>query len=168
MKKKSTNRRIASLADKLCAKQSELLELLNVSRSYLHRISNGERPLNGSVLEKINRLQIAYEKPSAKIPTTEIIGKKFCGRRLGVAQKKIHDMQDKLQHLQATQAAIVYITQLITQLPPRSLEHDWCKLHLRRLKHRLPKNVEEHRALWEAELVGFQAEARFWERKIES
>ena len=166
MKKNSSNRSIASLAEKLCAKPSELLELLNVSRSYLHRISSGERPLNGSVLEKINRLQLTEEKPSAKIPSVETIAKKFCERQSGVAQKKIHDLQDALQQLQATQEAIAYITQLIPQLPTRSLEHDWCKLHLRRLKHRLPKNIGEQRALWEAELEGFQAEARYWERMV--
>ena len=167
MKKKSSNQRVASIAEKLCAKPSELLELLNVSRSYLHRISTGERPLNGSVLEKINRLQLAEVKPSAKISTVESISKKFCERRSGVAQKKIHDLQDALQQLQATQDAIAYISQLIPKLPARSLENDWCKLHLRRLKHRLPKNVEEQRALWKAELVGFQAEARYWERMVE-
>ncbi len=163
MKKKSSNQRVASLAEKLSAKQSELLELLNVSRSYLHRISTGERPLNGSVLEKINRLQLAEVKRSAKISSVESISKKFCERQSGVAQKKIHDLQDALQQLQATQQAIAYITQLIPQLPARSLEHDWCKLHLRRLKHRLPKNVEEQRALLEAELAGLVAEVRYWD-----
>jgi transcriptional regulator with XRE-family HTH domain len=163
MKKKSSNRRIASLAEKLCAKPSELLELLNVSRSYLHRISTGERPLNGSVLEKINRLQLTEVKPSAKIPSVETVAKKFCERKSLVVQKKIHDLQDALQQLQATQEAIAYITQLIPQLPARSLEHDWCKLHLRRLKHRLPKNLGEQRALLEAELAGLVAEVRYWD-----
>jgi hypothetical protein len=167
MKKKLSNRRIASLAEKLCVRQSELLELLNVSRSYLHRISSGERPLNGPVLEKINRLQLSEEKPSAKIPSVETVAKKFCERQSGVAQKKIHDLQDTLQQLQATQDAIAYITQLTPQLPARSLEHDWCKLHLRRLKHRLPKNIGEQRALWEAELAARGAEKRYWEKLVE-
>lgn len=166
MKKKSSNRRIASLAEKLCAKQSELLELLNVSRSYLHRISTGERPLNGSVLEKINRLHIVDEKPPAKIPTTKNIGKKFFERKHGVAQKKIHDLQAALQRLAATQEAIVYVSRLLDQLPSQSLEHDWCKLHLRRLKHRLPKNAEEQRALLEAQLAGLVAEVRYWEKMV--
>jgi transcriptional regulator with XRE-family HTH domain len=163
MKTKSSNRRIASLAEKLCAKQSELLELLNVSRSYLHRISTGERPLNGSVLEKINRLQLADVKPSPKNPSVETVSKKFCEQKSLVAQKKIHDLQDALQQLQTIQESIAYITQLIPQLPARSLEHDWCKLHIRRLKHRLPKNLGEQRSLWEAELAGLMAEVRYWE-----
>jgi hypothetical protein len=167
MKKKSSNSRIASLTEKLCAKPSELMELLNVSRSYLHRISTGERPLNGGVLDKINRLQLTDEKRSAKIPSGEIVGKKFCERRSGVAQKKIYDLQAALQQLQATQEAIAYITQLIPQLPARSLELDWCKLHLRRLKHRLPKNIGEQRALWESELAGLVVEVEYWEKMVE-
>jgi len=35
------------------------------------------------------------------------------------------------------------------------------------LKHRLPKNLGEQRALWEAELAGLVAEKRYWERMIE-
>ena len=167
MRKKSSNRRIASLAEKLCAKQSEILELLNVSRSYLHRISTGERPLNGSVLEKINRLQLIDENPTAKISAVKTISKKFYERKSLVTQKKLQDLQDELQELHATQEAIAYITQLIPQLPARSLEHDWCRLHLRRLKHRLPKNLGEQRALWEAELAGLVAELRYWERMVE-
>jgi len=163
MKKKSSNSRIASLAEKLCAKQSELLELLNVSRSYLHRISTGERSLNGPVLEKINRLQLTNDKPSAKSSSVETVGKKFCEQQSGVAQKKIHDLQDALQQLQATQEAMAYTARLIEKLPPESIEYDWCKLHQRRLSHRLPDRLEEQRAFWEAQLAGLMAEVRYWE-----
>ena len=166
MKKKSSNRPIATLAEKLCAKPAELLELLDVSRSYLHRISTGERPLNGRVLEKITRLQLIDTKTSTKIPSGKPISKKFCERKSGVAQKKLNDLQDALQHLQATQEAIAYTALLIKKLPPQSIEYDWCKLHQRRLLQRLPKQPEEQQAEWEAQLAGLMAEKSYWEKRM--
>jgi hypothetical protein len=166
MKKKSSNRPIATLAEKLCAKPTELLELLDVSRSYLHRISTGERPLNGRVLEKITRLQLIDTKTSTKIPSGKPISKKFCERKSGVAQKKLNDLQDALQHLQATQEAIAYTALLIKKLPPQSIEYDWCKLHQRRLLQRLPKQPEEQQAAWEAQLAGLMAEKSYWEKRM--
>jgi hypothetical protein len=167
MKKKLSNRPVVALAERLCAKPSELLELLDLSRSYLHRISTGERPLNGRVLEKITRLQLKDTKTSTKIPSAKPISKKFCEQKSGVAQKKMNDLQDALQNLHATQEAMAYIGRLIDKLPPQSLEYDWCKMHQRRLSHRLPKQTEEQRAEWEAQLAGLIAEKSYWEKRIQ-
>jgi hypothetical protein len=76
----------------------------------------------------------------------------------------MYDLNDALEQLKAAHAAIDYVTQLLDKLPASSLEHDWCKLHLRRLKHRLPKQPAEQRAIWEAQLAGLAAEQRYWER----
>jgi hypothetical protein len=58
---------------------------------------------------------------------------------------------------------MAYTARLIEKLPPESIEYDWCKLHQRRLSHRLPDRPEEQRAFWEAQLAGLMAEVRYWE-----
>jgi hypothetical protein len=165
MKKPTSQRFVPQLAAKLAAKPSELTELLGVSRNYLHKLSTGQRPLTGRVLETLIRFEqhTSSKKPNA-IPTQEI-PKTNCLRRVSVIQKKINDLMQELDALRQTEEALGYVTHLRHQLVAKSLEHDWCVLHLRRLKHRLPKQPELQRAEWEAKLSGLHAEKKYWEKK---
>ncbi len=53
MKKMLSQRFIPQLAMKLAEKPSEMIELFGVSRNYLHKLSTGQRPLTGKLLEKV-------------------------------------------------------------------------------------------------------------------
>ncbi len=165
MKKTVSPRFVPQLAMKLAAKPSELTELLGVSRNYLHKLSTGQRPLTGRVLETL--IQFEQYTPSKKphaIPKQEV-PKNNCLRRVSVIQKKINDLMQELDTLRQTEAALEYVTHLRNQFVAKSLEHDWCTLHLRRLKQRLPKQPDLQRAEWEAKLAGLHAEKKFWEKK---
>ena len=165
MKKPTSHRFVPQLAVKLAAKPSELTELLGVSRNYLHKLSNGQRPLTGRVLETLTQFEqhTSSKKPHA-IPTQEI-SKTNCLRRVSVIQKKINDLMQELDSLRQTEEALEYVTHLRNQFVAKSLEHDWCTLHLRRLKQRLPKQPDLKCAEWEAKLAGLHAEKKYWEKK---
>ena len=79
--------------------------------------------------------------------------------------KKINDLQSALSRLKQTEEALVYVSYLSHQFESKSIEHDWCTLHVRRLKHRLPKDPDLQRAEWEAKLAGLLGERKYWERK---
>jgi hypothetical protein len=53
MKKIPSQRFIPQLALKLAAKPSDMVELFGVSRNYLFKLSTGQRPLTGRMLEKV-------------------------------------------------------------------------------------------------------------------
>ncbi len=165
MKKITSRNRLAQLALQLGAKQYELSELLEISRTMIHYIAKGERPLTGRVLEKMELFRIDVHSSNLKRPKPNGIGRTECSRKASVADKKINDVRDELQFLKETEDAIYNISWLLEKFPSRSKEHDWCKLHLRRLKHRLPKNPDMQRAEWEAKLAGLEAEKKYWEKK---
>ena len=153
------------LAAQIGAKQSELIELLGVSRSMYHKVSTGERPITRRVLEKMELFRLDGHTSEKKRPTTNEISSGDCSRKASIADKKINDVRDELQFLKETEDAIYNVSRLLEKFTARSKEHDWCKLHLRRLKHRLPKNSDVQRAEWEAKLAGLEAEKKYWEKK---
>ena len=172
MKKIPSQRFLQQLATKLAAKPSEMLELFGVSRSYLYKLSLGERPLTGQMLEKAAAFAMKESALKSKAPSAAhknlqasgTISKADCARNAARVWKKIKDLQLAMQHLQKTEEAIEYVSQMCDQFEPKSKEHDWCVLHLRRLKHRMPKNPELQRTEWEAKLAGLEAEKKYWEK----
>ena len=165
MKKITSRNRLAQLALQLGAKQYELSELLEISRTMLHYIAKGERPITGRVLEKMELFRLDGHTSEKKRPTTNEISSGDCSCKASIADKKINDVRDELQFLKETEDAIYNVSRLLEKFTARSKEHDWCKLHLRRLKHRLPKNPAMQRAEWEAKLAGLEAEKKYWEKK---
>jgi hypothetical protein len=165
MKKGKSRNPINQLASLVGAKQSELIELLGVSRSMYYMVSRGERPLTGRVLEKMELFRIDVHSSNQKRSEPNGIGRTECSRKASIADKKINDVRDELQFLRETEDAIYNVSLLLEKFSVRSKEHDWCKLHLRRLKHRLPKNPAMQRAEWEAKLTGLEAEKKYWEKK---
>lgn len=165
MKKITSRNRLAQLALQLGAKQYELSELLEISRTMLHYIAKGERPNTGRVLEKMELFHVDAIASEKKRPTPNEISREECSRKASIADKKINDVRDELQFLKETEVAIYNVSQLLEKFTARSKEHEWCKLHLRRLKHRLPKNPDMQRAEWEAKLAGLETEKKYWEKK---
>ena len=165
MKRIPSRNRLAQLARQLGAKQYELSELLEISRTMLHYIAKGERPITGRVLEKMELFRLDGHTSEKKRTTNNQISRGDCSRKASIADKKINDVRDELQFLKETDDAIYNVSRLLEKFTARSKDHDWCKLHLRRLKHRLPKNPDMQRAEWEAKLTGLEAEKKYWEKK---
>ena len=165
MKKNGSRHPLTELSLKLGAKQTELLELLEISRPLLHLISTGKRPISGRTLRKIELFALADASTGKQKPPKNSITAKECNHKASVIKKKIYDLTDKLSALQHTENAIEYVSQVTGKFPVKSKEHDWCVLHLRRLKQRLPKQPDLQRAEWEAKLAGLNAEKKFWEKK---
>jgi hypothetical protein len=172
MKKLPSQRFIPQMAKKLAAKPSEMVELFGVSRNYLHKLSTGQRPLTGKLLEKVASLSLKDNGFKAIAPSlkqqqsNDEQSKTSVARKIAVAEKKINDLREELNLLQQTEDAMQYVAHLCDQFESKSFEHDWCKLHLRRLKHRLPKDPDMQRAEWEAKLAGLLAERKYWEKKV--
>lgn len=173
MKKIPSQRFIPQLALKLAAKPSEMVELFGVSRNYLFKLSTGQRPLTGRMLEKVaafveNDLGFKGYEPSASPVNRQLQSNSsstFAQRKVAVLNKKINDLQSALSRLKQTEEALLYVSYLSNQFEPKSVEHDWCKLHVRRLKHRLPKDPDLQRAEWEAKLTGLLGERKYWEKR---
>jgi hypothetical protein len=165
MKKNGSRHPLTELSLKLGAKQTELLELLEISRPLLHLISTGKRPISGRTLRKIELFALAAVSMGKQKPPKNSITAKECNHKASVIDKKIYDVTDKLAVLQRMEEAIEYVSQITGKFPVKSKEHDWCTLHLRRLKQRLPKQPDLQRAEWEAKLAGLHAEKKFWEKK---
>ena len=175
MKKIPSQRFIPQLALKLAAKPSEMVELFGVSRNYLFKLSTGHRPLTGKMLEKVAAFAIKDAAFKAGVPSTSPVNRQlqtnssptFAQRKTAVINKKINDLQSALSRLKQTEDALVFVSYLSNQFEPKSVEHDWCKLHVRRLKHRLPKDPDMQRTMWEAKLAGLLGERKYWEKKGE-
>jgi transcriptional regulator with XRE-family HTH domain len=165
MKKNNSRHPLTALSLKLGAKQSELLQLLEISRPLLHGISTGKRPISGRTLRKIELFAQADASLEKQKTPKKPIAAKECNHKASVIDKKIYDVTDKLAVLQRMEEAIEYVSQITGKFPVKSKEHDWCTLHLRRLKQRLPKQPDLQRAEWEAKLAGLHAEKKFWEKK---
>lgn len=173
MKKIPSQRFIPQLALKLAAKPSEMVELFGVSRNYLFKLSTGHRPLTGRMLEKVAAFAIKDAAFKASEPSTSPVNRQrqthssptVAERKVAVLNKKIDDLQSALSRLKQTEEALVYVSYLSHQFESKSIEHDWCTLHVRRLKHRLPKDPDLQRAEWEAKLAGLLGERKYWERK---
>jgi hypothetical protein len=173
MKKIPSQRFIPQLALKLAAKPSEMVELFGVSRNYLFKLSTGHRPLTGRMLEKVAAFatkDLGYKgyEPSASRGNRQLQANSlptFGQRKIAVLNKKINDLQSALSRLKQTEDAMMYVGYLSNQFESKSVEHDWCKLHLRRLKHRLPKDPDMQRTMWEAKLAGLLGERKYWEKK---
>ena len=175
MKKIPSQRFIPQLAIKLAARPSEMVELFGVSRNYLHKVSNGQRPLTGKMLEKVAAFVEQDRGYKAGMPPASTVDRRphthssptVAERKVAVLNKKIDDLQSALSRLKQTEDALVYVGYLSNQFESKSVEHAWCKLHVRRLKHRLPKDPDMQRAEWEAKLAGLLAEKKYWEKKGE-
>jgi hypothetical protein len=173
MKKIPSQRFLPQLALKLAAKPSEMVELFGVSRNYLHKLSNGQRPMTGRVLEKAAAFVEKDRGYKAVMPSASPVNRQrqthssptVAARKVAVLNKKINDVQSALNRLKQTEDALVYVSYLSNQFESKSVEHDWCKLHVRRLKHRLPKDPDLQRTEWEAKLAGLLGERRYWEKK---
>ena len=173
MKKIPSQRFLPQLAIKLAAKPSEMVELFGVSRNYLHKLSNGQRPMTGKVLEKVAAFVEKDRGYKTVMPSASLLNRQrqthssptAAERKVAVLNKKINDLQSALNRLKQTEEALVYVSYLSHQFEPKSIEHDWCKLHARRLKHRLPKDPDLHRAEVEAKLAGLLGERKYWEKK---
>jgi hypothetical protein len=173
MKKVPSQRFIPQLALKLAAKPSEMVELFGVSRNYLFKLSTGHRPLTGRMLEKVAAFAIKDAAFKAGEPSTSPVSRQLQSkssstctqRKVAVLNKKITDLQTAMSRLKQTEDALVYVSYLSTQFESKSVEHDWCKLHVRRLKHRLPKDPDMQRTEWEAKLAGLLGERKYWEKK---
>lgn len=172
MKKLPSQRFIPQLAIKLAAKPSEMVELFGVSRNYLFKLSTGQRPLTGRVLEKVAAFvekDLGYKgyEPSASPVNRQLQSNSspaFAQRKIAVLNKKINDLQSALIRLKQTEEALVYVSYLSNEFDPKSFDYDWCKLHVRRLKHRLPKDPDLQRTMWEAKVAGLIGERKYWEK----
>ncbi len=175
MKKIPSQRFIPQLALKMAAKPSEMVELFGVSRNYLFKLSTGHRPLTGRMLEKVaafaeKDLGFKGYEPSTPPGNRQLqtnSSPTFAQRKIAVLNKKINDLQLALSRLKQTEDALTYVNYLSDQFEPKSVEHDWCKLHVRRLKHRLPKDPDMQRTMLEAKLAGLLAEKKYWEKRGE-
>lgn len=172
MKKMLSQRFILQLVMKLAAKPSEMVELFGVSRNYLHKLSTGVRPLTGKLLDKVASFATKDSGYKAIAPlhsqqqSNADQSKTIVARKISVAEKKINDLREELNRLHQTEEAMLYVAHLCDQFESKSFEHDWCKLHLRRLKQRLPKDPDMQRAEWEAKLAGLLAERKYWEKRV--
>ena len=100
MKKNNSRHPLTALSLKLGAKQSELLELLEISRPLLHGISTGKRPISGRTLRKIELFALADASLGKQKTSKKPIAPKECNHKASVIDKKIYDVTDKLAVLQ--------------------------------------------------------------------
>ena len=148
------------------ATQTDVLKLIGVSRQYAHSVNSGKvfpsfRYQDKMAEFKLMILQIAANSNSARAPIKTV----DCELKAGVAGKKLNDVQKALQELKQLEDAILLTDRLKETYKPRSLEYDWCVLHLRVLRQKLPKDVEFTRATYEAQAAGLSAEIKYWEKR---
>ena len=149
-----------------CATQTDVLKLIGVSRQYAHSVNSGKVFPSFRYQDKIADfrmiiLQQAASPKTARGPIKTVV----CERKAGVAAKKFNDVQKALQQLQQLEDAILLTERLKETYKPRSLQYDWCVLHLRVLRQKLPKDVELVRAECEAQAAGLSAEIKYWEKR---
>jgi DNA-binding XRE family transcriptional regulator len=148
------------------ATQSDVLKLIGVSRQYAHAVNSGKafpslRYQDKMTEFKLMILQVAANSKSVRAPIKNAV----CELKAGVAAKKLNDVQMALQQLKQLEDAILLTNRLKETYKPRSLEYDWCVLHLRVLRQKLPKDLELARAAYEAQAAGLSAEIKYWEKR---
>lgn len=107
-------------------------------------------------------LQQAAKPNSAR----ETIKTADCERKAYITAKKLKDVREALQQLTQLEDAILLTEELKETYKPRSLAYDWCVLHIRILRQKLPKNLELVRSEYEAQEAAYIAAIKYWEKRI--
>ena len=166
MKFYKTKNELDKVVTSFCATQTDVLKLIGVSRQYAHSVNSGKVLPSFRYQDKMAEFKLLIVQQAAKRKSAQgPIKTEECERRAGVAAKKMNDVQKALQQLQQLEDAILLTDRLKETYKPRSLQYDWCVLHLRVLRQKLPKDVELVRAEYEAQAAGLSAEIKYWEKR---
>ena len=158
---------MAWLARAYGAKQVELLQLLGASRQYVHGVERGHFLPSVSYEAKLTHFQeVVYRQLASPKKKSSTLKASVRDRQASIAGKKLNDLIKKLKDLEELEQAIVHTEQLQDNYVRKSLEHDWCVVHLRELKTKLPKDVDLERAKLQAAEAGLMAEIAFWKAWI--
>jgi DNA-binding XRE family transcriptional regulator len=169
MKSKHPTGSIAWLARAYGAKQVELLQLLGASRQYVHGVERGHFLPSVSYEAKLTHFQeVAYRKLTSPKKKSSVLKASLRDRQASIAAKKLNDVRKKLNGLEELEQAIEHTEQLQEKYARKSLEHDWCMVHIRKLKMKLPKDIDLVRAKLRASEAGLMAEIEYWNRGTET
>ena len=169
MKSKQAIGSIASLARAYGAKQVELLQLLGTSRQYVHGVERGHFLPSMNYAAKLTHFQEVFYRQQAS-PKEKSVALKTSvrDRQSSIAAKRLNDVLKKLEGIDELEQAIVLTEQLQERYARKSLEYDWCVLHIRKLKTKLPKDINLVRAKLRATEAGLMAEIEFWNSGAEA
>jgi len=166
MKNRPSKHDLDKLATAFCTKQTDLLKLIGVSRQYAHTVISGKVFPSDKYLKKIGDFKLIQWQQSQQPKNKRAPIRKFeCDLKAGVSMKKLCDVRDKLKSLNQIEEAIQLTERLKETYKAKSLEHDWCIVHVRVLKQKLPKNTEFIRAELEAKEAALLAEIKYWEKR---
>jgi len=169
MKSKHPTGSIAWLARAYGAKQVELLQLLGASRQYVHGVERGHFLPSVSYEAKLTHFQeVVYRQLASPKKKSSALKTSLRDRQASIATKILNDVRKKLKGLEELEHAIMHTEQLQEKYARKSLEHDWCVVHLRELKAKLPNDVDLHRAKLQASEAGLMAEIEYWNRGTET
>ena len=166
MKKYTFKNELDRVTTAFCASQTDILRLIGVSRQYAHAVNSRKVFPSHNYVDKIGDFKLMILKQAAKPKRArENIKATECERKASVTTKKLNDVRDALQRLTQLEEAILLTEQLKETHKPKSLAYNWCVLHLRILRKKLPKNLELVRAEYEAQEAGQLAVIKYWQKR---
>jgi hypothetical protein len=169
MKSKQSIGSLSSLARAYGAKQVELLQLLGTSRQYVHGVERGHFLPSMNYAVKLTHFQeVVYRQQASPKEKSIALKASVRERQASIIAKRLNDVLKKLEGIDELEQAIVLTEQLQEKYARKSLEHDWCVLHIRKLKTKLPKEINLVRAKLSATAAGLRAEIEFWNSGAEA